>query len=141
MTALVLLELDGGSPSDSSLRTLTLARSTGRPVAAVVFGTVENPDTLAMHGVSDLYQISSSALDGYAPVAWARALAGLIADLNATAVMSAATDRGNEVMAHLGAITGLPMAANCVSLAGSAGAFSLVRHRWAGLLLEDATLE
>src|SRR5262249_56591967 len=64
------------------------------------------------------------------------------------AVSAAGTDHGNEVLAHLGAITGLPMAANCVSAmpasAGGAGAgagVSLVRQRWAGLLLEESVLD
>jgi electron transfer flavoprotein alpha subunit len=82
-----------------------------------------------------------SGIEGYAPQAWARALAGLPGD--AEAVLAAATDRGNEVLAHLGAITGLPMAANCVavSAASAAGPYALTRQRWAGLLLEEAVLE
>ena len=81
-------------------------------------------------------------LGGSASLAWARVLAGLIAQTGASAVVAAATDRGNEVMAHLGALAGQPMAANCVS-AGRAGAgsYRIVRQRWAGLLLEDAVLE
>ena len=69
-----------------------------------------------------------------------RALAAL-AD-GASAVLAAGTDRGNEVLAHVGAITGLPMAANCVAVsAGSGGSFEIVRQRWAGLLLEEAVLD
>jgi electron transfer flavoprotein alpha subunit len=46
------------------------------------------------------------------------------------------------VMAYLGALTGLPMAANCVSAEPDGdGAYQVVRHRWAGLLLEAARLE
>jgi electron transfer flavoprotein alpha subunit len=57
-------------------------------------------------------------------------------------VVAAGTDRGSEVLAHLAAITGLPMAANCVSAALTApGTFRLVRHRWAGSLLEDSVLD
>jgi electron transfer flavoprotein alpha subunit len=60
----------------------------------------------------------------------------------ASAVVAAGTDRGNEVLAHVGAITGLPMAANCVAVsAGSGGSFEIVRQRWAGLLLEEAVLD
>ena len=43
----------------------------------------------------------------------ARTLEGLLSVTLAGAVVAAATDRGSEVLAHLGAITGLPMAANC----------------------------
>ena len=43
---------------------------------------------------------------------------------------------GTEVLAHLGAITGLPMAANCTLVTPDGGrTHRLVRHRWAGLLL------
>jgi electron transfer flavoprotein alpha subunit len=109
-------------------------------VAAVVFGDAAAAvPALSEYGAGDAYAVE---LSGYAPQAWARALAGLAAELSATAVVAAGTDHGSEVMAHLGAITGLPMAANCVSAERTAGgAFELVRHRWAGSLLEDAVLD
>jgi electron transfer flavoprotein alpha subunit len=69
-------------------------------------------------------------------------LAGLAEQTGATAVLAAGSDRGNEVLAHLGAITGLPMAANCTAISPDGdGAHRVVRHRWAGLLLEDAILD
>src|SRR5262249_61998111 len=84
----------------------------------------------------------SPQLPGYAPGAGAGARAGLADELPATAVLAAATDHGSEVMAHLGAITGLSVAANCASAEAAApGTFRLVRHRWAGSLLEDSVLE
>jgi electron transfer flavoprotein alpha subunit len=58
------------------------------------------------------------------------------------AVVAAGTERGNEVLAHLGAITGLPMAANCTQAVDNGGGeYAIVRQRWAGLLLEEALLE
>ncbi len=69
-------------------------------------------------------------------------LARLATETGATAVLAAGTDRGNEVLAHLGAITGLPMAANCTLVTPDGGqTHRLVRHRWAGLLLEEAVME
>ncbi len=141
MTALVLVELDGGAPADASLRAVSMARSLG-DVGAVVFADAAPADALAHYGVTDVYLIESSSLDGYAPQAWARTLAGLASETGATAVLAAGTDRGNEVLAHLGAITGLPMAANCTLVTPDEGrTHRLVRHRWAGLLLEDAVME
>jgi len=141
MTALVLVELDGGAPADASLRALTLARSLG-DVGAVVFADSAPADALAAYGVTDVYLIESGSLEGYAPAAWARTLAGLASETGASAVLAAGTDRGNEVLAHLGAITGLPMAANCTLVTPDGGqTHRLVRHRWAGLLLEDAVME
>lgn len=150
MTVLCLVELDSGAVADASLRALTLARGLG-PVAAVAFAAP--PDVpvaeLAGYGVSDVYAV---AVDGYAPRAWARAIASLVpgwpdafrADSAGArpAVLAAGTDHGNEVLAHVGALTDLPMAANCVAAAPvPGGSLELVRQRWAGLLLEDAVLD
>jgi electron transfer flavoprotein alpha subunit len=141
VSVLCLVELDGGEPDDASLRALTLARSIG-DVNAVVFTDAAPQDALAGYGVTDVYLVESSSLDGYAPQAWARTLAGLATETGATAVLAAGSDRGNEVLAHLGAITGLPMAANCTLVTPDGGkTHRLVRHRWAGLLLEDAVME
>jgi electron transfer flavoprotein alpha subunit len=143
MTVYCLVELDavdGGSfaVADASLRALTLARGLG-PLAAVAFARPADVPAadLAAYGVADVYAV---AVGGYAPQAWARAIEGLP---GASAVVAAGTDHGNEVLAHLGAITGLPMAANCVSVArpDSGVAVDLVRQRWAGLLLEEAVLD
>jgi len=145
MTVLCLVELDGADPADVSLRALTLARTLGDPsVRSVVFGDSANVPAAALadYGVTDVYVIEPGTLEGYAPQAWARVLADLATETGATAVLAAGTDRGNEVLAHLGAITGLPMAANCTVVTPDGGrTHRLVRHRWAGLLLEDAVME
>lgn len=148
MTVLCLVERDGDGLADSSLRVLAFARalaeSSGDGLAAALFGPRPGMPAgeLGEQGVADAYVIDSPEFTAYAPVAWARALAGLAADIPATAVIAVGSDRGSELMAHLAAITGLPMAANCVSAAWAAdGECRLVRQRWAGSLLEDATLE
>ncbi len=46
MTALCLVELDGAEPADASLRAVTLARSLGTGVGAVLFGGAVPADTL-----------------------------------------------------------------------------------------------
>jgi electron transfer flavoprotein alpha subunit len=151
MTVLCLVELDGDGLADSSLRVLAFGRelaqstgSSGTGLAAALFGPAAAVPAAGLGGcgVPDAYAIDSPQLAGYAPVAWARALSALATDISATAVVAAGSDRGSELMAHLAAITGLPMAANCVSAAAEAdGGYRLVRHRWAGSLLEDATLD
>jgi electron transfer flavoprotein alpha subunit len=145
MTVLCLVEFDGAGPADASLRALTLGRSLGEAsLGAVVFADSDSvpASALADYGVTDVYVIEPGTLEGYAPQAWARVLAGLATETGATAVLAAGTDRGNEVLAHLGAITALPMAANCTLVTPDGGqTHRLVRHRWAGLLLEEAVME
>jgi electron transfer flavoprotein alpha subunit len=115
-------------------------------LAAVVFGASGTlagsvAADLTRHGVTELCLVSADGLTGYAPAAWARALEQVAAERTATAVVAAATDHGSEVLAHLGALTGLPVAANCVAAAATGdGTWQLVRHRWAGSLLEEAVL-
>jgi electron transfer flavoprotein alpha subunit len=150
-----LAERDGAAIAEASLRALAFAASLAGPagnVAAVVFpaaGGVGEPepdevfaDVLAECGATDVCLVRSAELTAYAPVAWARCIEQLTAADRASAVVAAATDHGSEVLAHLGALTGLPVAANCVS-AESAGPSSwrLIRQRWAGSVLEDAVLE
>jgi electron transfer flavoprotein alpha subunit len=171
MTVLCLVEYDepaadgtgpGGGVADASLRALTLARdlaaSAGGEVAAVLFADDDGlpssgppdpaadglpasiPGELAAYGVAAAWAVRAGP--GYAPAAWARGLAELAVTCAAAAVVAAATDRGSEVLAHLGAITGQPVAANTISARFvSPGLCELTRHRWAGSLLEDATLE
>ena len=146
-----------------------LAGERGETLAVAVFtggDELAGPaaEQLAAYGAADVYAVD---VPGYAPAAWARVLAGLAeaevapsglaeSDLAesglaesglagpgaVSAVVAAATDRGSEVLAHLGAITGLPVAANCVSVRpAEPGRWELVRQRWAGSLLEDADLE
>ena len=158
-TVLCVLERDGDGIAAGSLRALGLARSlagaVGGALSAVVFGAAdavpgaEGPAAagsllaeVAAGGASELCVVSAEGLSEYAPLAWARGLEQLIVSEQAAAVVAAATDRGSEVMAHLGAITGLPMAANCTLVTPDGGrTHRLVRHRWAGLLLEEAVME
>jgi electron transfer flavoprotein alpha subunit len=146
MTVLCLAETGADGAADASLRALSFAAALAgaAPLAAVVFGPEDQVprDALAAHGAARAYLIEPGHTGGYAPQAWARALAGLAEQTEAVAVIAAATDRGNEVMAYLGALTGLPMAANCVSAEPDGdSAYQVVRHRWGGLLLEEARLE
>ena len=104
MTVLCLVELDGAKPADASLRAVTLGRTLGDPaLAAVVFADSASvpASALADYGVTDVYVIEPATLEGYAPQAWARVLAGLATETGATAVLAAGTDRGNEVLAHV----------------------------------------
>ena len=65
----------------------------------------------------------------YQPAAWAKALAAQDAD----AIVAAGSDRGNELLAHVGAILDQPFAANVISLDGD----RVTRVRWGGSLHEE----
>jgi len=148
MTVICLVEHDGNDTIDASLRALSfgraLAESSRDPLAAVLVGEVADRtfETLASFGVSEAFAVESGEFGSYAPVGWARALVELARSAPTTAVIAAGTDRGNEVMAHVGAMTGLAMVANCLSASRSEeAAIRLSRQRWGGSLIEDAVVE
>jgi electron transfer flavoprotein alpha subunit len=97
---------------------------------------VEPEDELSAQAVGfarSLGDVRAVAFDGaYQPAAWSRALAGQPAD----AIVAAGSDRGNELLAHVGAVLDRPVAANVISIDGDV----VTRQRWGGSLLEEARL-
>jgi electron transfer flavoprotein alpha subunit len=147
---IVLVEAPGGEPDRLSLEALSMANGLagalggGTAVEAVLMGAGASAPTaaaaLAGYGVAIAHVPSDSRLEAYAPAAWAAVLGTLIEARTAVAAIGPASDRGSEVLAHVAARTGLPMAANVLSVEPGAS-WRLTRQRWAGSLLEDATLD
>jgi electron transfer flavoprotein alpha subunit len=139
------VEHDGIEPDGLSLQALTLARglaeTLGLPLHAILIGdTARSPAArLSAYGVATAHVVAHERMGEYAPRAWARGIASLVDELAPTAVVAAGSDRGNELMAHVGSITGLAMAANCTR-AETGEPWRVTRIRWGGSLLEDATL-
>ena len=133
---LVLVEQVEQKATDPSLQALTLARSFGKPVHALVF---ESGVDLRQHGVEVTHVAEHPALDTFAPDAWAATLGDVAERLDASAVVAAGTERGNEVMARLAARSDLPLATNCVAVTPGLP-LTLTRLRWGGSLLEEARL-
>jgi electron transfer flavoprotein alpha subunit len=139
---LVLVEPADGNITDVSLQALTLARSfaNGETIAALVLGPGSGAaEKLGDHGVASAHIADNEDLEAFGPDAWAATVIHLADSISAGAVFAAATDRGNDVMARIGARLGLPVAANCIAV--SAGPpVTLTRQRWGGSLLEEARL-
>ncbi len=86
-------------------------------------------------------QAFSIDIESYAPGAWATAIVQLVEKHSPDAVVAAASARGPEAMAHAAARLDLPLAANCVSAERRGDPWPVVRQRWGGSLLEEATLD
>jgi len=141
---LVFVEHDGGKPEDSSLEMLTLARDVAdqldAPVEAAVFGDGEGlADELGRFGVEAIHVVDDDGVDTYAPMAWAESLDQLVSAVDPEAVVAPGSERGHEVLAHLGASRDVPMAANCLDVTVG-DAYEVERQRWGGTLVEHARL-
>jgi electron transfer flavoprotein alpha subunit len=146
MAILAVLEHDNGALGDVARQLLSFgaayADAAGLPLHALVAGPGgENAaEQAGAFGVVSLHVAEHAGFDSYAPQAIARSVAELIERLSPAAVLGAGTERGNEVLAHVGAISELPLAANCIA-AVPGETVQLTRIRWGGSLLEDAQMQ
>jgi electron transfer flavoprotein alpha subunit len=124
----MILCLVDGDPV--SLEALTFARGLG-DVEALIFEETD-VDGYTAHA----RRVVPPQLGDYAPGAWAQA----IVELEPEVVVGPGTDRGHEVLAHVAARLGVPLAANVVAAAADGDALQLTRQRWGGSLLEEARL-
>ena len=89
--------------------------------------------TQAVGFARSLGDVRAVAFEGaYQPAAWAKTLAAQEAEV----IVAAGSDRGNELLAHVGAILDQPFAANVTAIDGEV----VTRQRWGGSLLEEARL-
>lgn len=147
---LVVIEQEDGSPDRLSAEALTLGRSlaeaTGVPLHAAAWGAGvaavggSLAGSLAGTGVAVLHVIADPRLTDYAPEAIGKGLAQLVERDRPIAVIGTGSDRSAEVMAHVGARTGLPVIANCTEVR-LGEPWQVTRQRWGGSLLEDARVD
>jgi len=141
---IVFVEHARARPERLSLEALVIARrlgtGLGQPVEAVLVGdgAREAAALLGPHGVAVAHVVEDTQLETYAAAAWAQVVVQAMP--GAAVVIAAGSERGNEVLAHVGARANLPMAANCVEVRAGAR-FAVVRQRWGGSLLEEAWLD
>jgi electron transfer flavoprotein alpha subunit len=142
VAVLVVVERERGGVDELSLQALAFARGLGdAPVHGLVVGTSgeQLAPALGEHGVSTVHVAEHDVFGSYAPVAVARSVVELVERLSPDAVLAAGSERGNEVLAHVGALLDLPFAANCVD-AALGDPTGVTRVRWGGSLLEEASL-
>jgi electron transfer flavoprotein alpha subunit len=143
---LAFVEHAGGEPDRLSLEAVALARglatALGAPLEVVILGSGAEAAAarLGSVGIHAVHVAPAPQRDDFAPAAWGAAIRAAMNARQPAAVVAAGSERSNEVLAHVAARTGLPMAANVVEVSPG-DSWRLVRQRWAGSLLEDAALD
>jgi electron transfer flavoprotein alpha subunit len=141
VNVLVIAEHDRGTLAPATLEALAAARPLGTVHVATLGDAADGlVDVLAAHGAAHVHQVHHPLLADYGPEVWGDAVAQLVWSLNPEVVLACGTDRGNEVMAHLAAITDLPFVANCLEIRPGDATWSITRVRWGGSLLEQCEL-
>ena len=143
----VLVEVTpAGEVVETSREAMTFARDLaaaggGVPVDAVVVGHTHDAlvGTLASYGARRVHALTGPAYESFSGAAWAAGLMAVRERAGAVVVTAAGTSRGNEVLAHVAARSGLPMAANVVSFS-SLSPFTVTRQVVGGAALEEMSL-
>ena len=144
---LVHIETDlDGTASEVSLEAITFARNLsaeggGVPVDAVVFNDLSDDlhKELAAYGVRNVHRVGGDDVSAYSGAGWASAILTVRETARSVVVMAAGTDRGMELMAHVGARAGVAMAANVISFSGLAP-FVVTRQVAGGAAREEMVL-
>jgi electron transfer flavoprotein alpha subunit len=144
---LVLVETDlEGAATEVSLEAVTFARDlsaagNGVPVDAVVVGAVSDDlrKELAAYGVRTVHRVGGAGVDAFSGAGWASAILTVRETAGSVVVMAAGTDRGNELMAHVAARAGVPMAANVLAFSGLSP-FVVTRQVVGGAAMEEMKL-
>ena len=143
---LYLVEHDRGLIEETTLGGLTgarqLSQSMGAELHTAVIGeAADRPAAeLGAYGAEAIHLVRHELLTDYGPDAWADSLVQLAGSLGAAAVIATGTDRGNEVLAHVGARMDLAMVANCLEVESDGNDWLMTRVRWGGSLHERARL-
>jgi electron transfer flavoprotein alpha subunit len=144
---LVLVEVTPeGEAVETSREAVTFARDLsaaggGVPIDAVVVGQPADAlvSLLGSYGVRRVHALTGPAYDAFAGAAWAAGLMAVREKAGSVVVMAAGTSRGIEVMAHVAARSGVPMAANVLSF-GGLSPFTVTRQVVGGAALEEMQL-
>ncbi|MFZ0323147.1 MAG: electron transfer flavoprotein subunit alpha/FixB family protein [Actinomycetes bacterium] len=142
---LVIVDNSDGVIDDLTFQALTLGRQlaadSGQPLEALVTGDGATGAAagLGSYGVTTAHVVVHPQMSGFAPAATARAAAQLVGQGSVRAVVASGSGRSNEVMAHLGAMTDQPVAADCLTVTLGAPT-TVTRARWGGSLVEEAVL-
>lgn len=142
MKTLVFVEATNGELAETSLQAIAAARALGGVEAITTAAVASDLGAgLGMHGVTTEHRLEGALFEDYAPEAWAEGIVQLAGRLQPDLVLACGTERGNEVMAHVGARTNRPMVSNLTELHPGTDDWTLTRIRWGGSLLEEATLD
>ena len=141
-----LVDHDRGTLDPLSPEMLTLGRRLSEelraPLRALLFGVGAKPlaDRLGAYGVSTVRLADHERLEEYAPAARAASAVEAIEAFRPEVVLAPGGDRAHEVLAHVAARMGLPLAANCIDVRPGQP-YRVTRLRWGGSLLEEAELD
>lgn len=146
---LVLVEVVDGSVDRLSAEAIAFARSIGgeSSVEAVVVGVrgvgASVAAALGSLGVVRIHAVEDPRLEVYSAAAVATGLGVVVASGAFDALIGPGSERGIEVLAHVGARSGAAVAVNVIAVDPGAadGRWMVTRQRWAGSLLEEAWLD
>jgi electron transfer flavoprotein alpha subunit len=133
---IVLVDVVDGSATKPSLELLTIARKIGEP-SAVVFGA-DVPAALAEHGAEKVYKLDDAVYGEYLVAPKAEALAKIVTDASAAAVLVPSTTEGKEIAARVALKTESGLITDAVDVKVDGDTVTTTQSVFAGNFTVDA---
>jgi electron transfer flavoprotein alpha subunit len=143
MSVLVVIHGDGAAAGQCAFDAVRIGQSAAtlleEPLTGIVVGG--SIDTAALCGFFDTIWVPSPTTSTIlSPGVWGLAVADRMDLDGVNLVVGCADKRGNEVLAHVGAIADLPFTTNVLKVDTTGSDWTATRYRWGGSLLEDCTI-
>ncbi|WP_374999766.1 electron transfer flavoprotein subunit alpha/FixB family protein [Aeromicrobium sp. CTD01-1L150] len=136
---IVLVDHVDGNVTKPTLELLTIARTLGEP-SAVYFGSGEVPAVLAEYGAQKIYQLEDAVYSEYLVAPKAEALAKIVTDASAAAVLVVSGGEGKEIAARVALKTSSGLITDAVDVAVDGGDITTTQSVFAGGYTVKATV-
>ena len=131
---LVFCEQKGNQVKQGSLELLSVAKSSGAEVVAVLLGSgsSEVSSMVALYGASQTYLCTHGGLDKYNPELFTATLAPLFQEVKAQVVLASSTALARDLFPRLAARLGTGVISDCTELVINGDSISVRRPMYAG---------
>ncbi len=139
MSVLIVVQSDGKEIGSGIVDAIRLGRGAADRLAVPLIGLIvgDRCDVSAWHECFDeLWLPDLVGSSGGHPEAWGRVVVERMRLRDTRVVVGIGDDRGHEVLAHVAAMTGLPLTTNVIELELVDSEWFVTRYRWGGNLLE-----
>ncbi len=141
MAALAFVETDEGNVKKSSLEAVSYAHAVAGDVTAIVFGTVENPDTIGAAGASKVLHVQDEKLTTPNIMAYSSAIAEAMNQEGSDLLVLAKSSLGDPVSARVAIKVDAALASNVSELPDTSGGYTVKKSIYTGKAFAVTSLE
>ena len=141
MAALAFIETDEGTVKKSSLEAVSYAHAVAGDVVGIVFGPVDNMDSVGAAGASKVLHVQDEKLATPNIMAYSSAIAEAMSHEDADLLVLAKSSLGDPVSARVSIKVDAALAANVSELPNTSGGYNVKKSIYTGKAFANTSLE